>query len=42
MTAAREFWTQDGDGRDMLVAITYVGADAGVVWQALRSGLARS
>lgn len=36
MTAAREFLTQDSQGRDMLVAITVVGADAGVVWQALR------
>lgn len=35
-SVARGFWTQDANGNDCCVAITLVGADAGVVWDALK------
>lgn len=36
MSAAREFWTHDSNGNETCIAITYVGADAGVVWTAIK------
>jgi hypothetical protein len=32
----REFWTQDNNGRDTVVAITYTADDAAVVWDAIK------
>lgn len=35
-TACREFWSQDANGYDLLVAITYTSDEAMVVWDSLR------
>jgi hypothetical protein len=34
--APREFWTQDADGRDVLVAVTFGTREAEYVWYALK------
>lgn len=32
----REFWTQDGNGRDMLIGITFNAEEAQTVWDAAK------
>lgn len=39
-TMEYQFWTLDSDGRDLLVATTTVGADAGVLWDGIRQARA--
>jgi hypothetical protein len=36
MTVEHQMWTTDADGREILVATTRIGRDAGIVFDAVR------